>query len=106
MKQPKRWTSGPRGSKVYQPTPCSECVAYSTCLPAGISAPFGCEGWVDVLRYRAEPDVVEAPDVESFGLQSQATDLIYPDERGSGVGVRTAEHQGTEARADHGPLFS
>ena len=38
---------GPRGGRHIAPTPCVECVGFTSCRPGACSAPFGCESWVD-----------------------------------------------------------
>ena len=38
---------GPRGGRHIAPTPCVECVSFTSCRPGTCSAPFGCESWVD-----------------------------------------------------------
>ena len=38
---------GPRGGHHTAPTPCAECVSFTSCRPGACSAPYGCESWVD-----------------------------------------------------------
>lgn len=38
---------GPRGGRHTAPTPCVECVSFTSCRPGTCSAPYGCESWVD-----------------------------------------------------------
>jgi len=42
-----RTLRGPRGGRHIAPTPCAECVSFTSCRPGACSAPYGCESWVD-----------------------------------------------------------
>ena len=42
-----RTLRGPRGGRHIAPTPCVECVSFTSCRPGTCSAPYGCESWVD-----------------------------------------------------------
>jgi len=51
-----RTLRGPRGGRHTAPTPCVECVSFTSCRPGSCSAPFGCESWTDESGRRIEPD--------------------------------------------------
>ena len=51
-----RTLRGPRGGRHIAPTPCAECVSFTSCRPGTCSAPFGCESWVDEDGRRVEPE--------------------------------------------------
>jgi len=47
---------GPRGGRHIAPTPCAECVGFTSCRPGACSAPYGCESWVDEDGRRVDLD--------------------------------------------------
>lgn len=49
-----RTLRGPRGGHHIAPTPCVECVSFTSCRPGACSAPFGCESWVDEDDHRVD----------------------------------------------------
>ena len=57
---------GPRGGRHTAPTPCAECVSFTSCRPGACSAPFGCESWVDEEGWRV--DVLTDLDPQPFNL--------------------------------------
>ena len=61
---------GPRGGRHIAPTPCVECVSFTSCRPGACSAPYGCESWVDEDGRRVDLDdpldlaALDTPDPE------------------------------------------
>jgi len=68
-----RTLRGPRGGRHIAPTPCVECVSFTSCRPGACSAPYGCESWVDEDGRRV--DVLADLDIDP-----QAVDLAALDE--------------------------
>lgn len=54
-----RTLRGPRGGRHTAPTPCVDCVSFTSCRPGTCSAPFGCESWVDEDGRRVEPEPLD-----------------------------------------------
>lgn len=105
----RRECAGPRGGRVILPTPCSECVAFRTCRPAAISAPWGCESWVDDDGRRALPEVIDREPVAEVEAQdcspfmegrrpSDGSELLKP-------GWEPWDEVDEALKMDLGPLF-
>lgn len=69
---------GPRGGRHIAPTPCAECVGFTSCRPGTCSAPFGCESWVDGDGRRV--DIFAALDIDLQPVDPAALDEPDPDD--------------------------